>query len=64
MTLAAGELETLTLDRETMQLKNTFASKYAELAITGRWFHPLRLSHPAFMAKVTETTTSRVELKL
>lgn len=64
LTLAARELETLTLDRETMQLKDTLAIKYAELVYAGRWFDPLRESLDAFMEKVTATTTGRVKLKL
>ncbi|WOK97413.1 argininosuccinate synthase, chloroplastic isoform X1 [Canna indica] len=61
---AARELESLTLDRETMQMKDMLALKYAELVYAGRWFDPLRYSMDAFMEKITETTTGSVTLKL
>ncbi|KAJ1380464.1 Rossmann-like alpha/beta/alpha sandwich fold [Sesbania bispinosa] len=61
---AARELEFLTLDRETIQVKDSLALKYAELVYAGRWFDPLRESMDAFMQKITETTTGTVVLKL
>ncbi|GAU44984.1 hypothetical protein TSUD_184850 [Trifolium subterraneum] len=61
---AARELEFLTLDRETIQVKDSLALKYAELVYAGRWFDPLRESMDAFMQKITETTTGSVSLKL
>ncbi|KAH7388010.1 hypothetical protein KP509_16G053400 [Ceratopteris richardii] len=64
LTTAVRELESLTLDRETMQLKDTLAIKYAELVYAGRWFDPLKESLDAFMEKVTSTTTGSVILKL
>ncbi|XP_064953191.1 argininosuccinate synthase, chloroplastic-like isoform X2 [Musa acuminata AAA Group] len=61
---AARELESLTLDREAIQMKDMLALKYAELVYAGRWFDPLRHSMDAFMEKITETTTGSVTLKL
>ncbi|KAJ6690618.1 hypothetical protein OIU85_006829 [Salix viminalis] len=61
---AARELESLTLDRETMQVKDSLALKYAELVYAGRWFDPLRESMDAFMEKITEKTNGSVRLKL
>ncbi|KAG0571101.1 hypothetical protein KC19_6G211500 [Ceratodon purpureus] len=61
---ACRELEALTLDRESMQMKDTLALKYAELVYAGRWFDPLRESMDAFMEKMTETSTGEVTLKL
>ncbi|THF97514.1 hypothetical protein TEA_011302 [Camellia sinensis var. sinensis] len=61
---AARELESLTLDRETIQVKDSLALKYAELVYAGRWFDPLRESMDAFMEKITATTTGSVTLKL
>ncbi|XP_020107175.1 argininosuccinate synthase, chloroplastic-like isoform X1 [Ananas comosus] len=58
------ELESLTLDRETMQVKDMLALKYAELVYAGRWFDPLRQSMDAFMEEITKTTTGSVTLKL
>ncbi|KAF1887811.1 hypothetical protein Lal_00023819 [Lupinus albus] len=61
---AVRELESLTLDRETIQVKDSLALKYAELVYAGRWFDPLRESMDAFMQKIMETTTGSVTLKL
>lgn len=61
---AVRELESLTLDRETIQFKDIVAVKYAELVYAGRWFDPLRESMDAFMEKITATTTGSVTLKL
>ncbi|XAR67907.1 Argininosuccinate synthase [Bertholletia excelsa] len=61
---AARELESLTLDREMIQVKDSLALKYAELVYAGRWFDPLRRSMDAFMEKITATTTGSVRLKL
>ncbi|KAI5675180.1 hypothetical protein M9H77_06130 [Catharanthus roseus] len=61
---AVRELESLTLDRETIQVKDSLALKYAELVYAGRWFDPLRESMDAFMEKITSTTTGSVTLKL
>jgi argininosuccinate synthase len=64
LTTAVRELESLTLDRESMQVKDTIALKYAELVYAGRWFDPLRQSMDAFMEKITETITRDVTLIL
>ncbi|KAL5564787.1 hypothetical protein UlMin_027951 [Ulmus minor] len=61
---AARELESLTLDRETIQVKDSLALKYAELVYAGRWFDPLRESMDSFMENITKTTTGSVTLKL
>jgi argininosuccinate synthase len=61
---AARDLETLTLDRETLQLKDSLALKYAELVYAGRWFDPLRESMDAFVENISKTTTGSVSLKL
>eukprot|EP00245_Coleochaete_scutata_P006758 TRINITY_DN21536_c0_g1_i1.p1 TRINITY_DN21536_c0_g1~~TRINITY_DN21536_c0_g1_i1.p1 ORF type:complete len:491 (+),score=115.07 TRINITY_DN21536_c0_g1_i1:91-1563(+) len=64
LTLAARELEALTLDRETTQVKDQLAIKYAELVYAGRWFDPLREALDAFMESVSVTSTGSVKLKL
>ncbi|KAG9141898.1 hypothetical protein Leryth_009279 [Lithospermum erythrorhizon] len=61
---AVRELESLTLDRESMQFKDELALKYAELVYAGKWFDPLRESLDAFMQNITKTTTGSVTLKL
>ena len=64
LSAAVRELESLTLDRETMQTKDSLALKYAELVYAGRWFDPLREALDAFMDNITKTTTGSVTLKL
>uniref|UniRef100_M4DRR3 argininosuccinate synthase n=1 Tax=Brassica campestris TaxID=3711 RepID=M4DRR3_BRACM len=61
---AVQELESLTLDRESIQVKDSLALKYAEMVYAGRWFDPLKESMDAFMEKLTEKTTGSVTLKL
>ena len=61
---AARELESLTLDRESIQVKDSLALKYAELVYAGRWFDPLREAMDAFMERLTSTATGSVTLKL
>lgn len=64
LTAAVRELESLTLDRESMQSKDFNALKYAELVYAGRWFDPLREALDAYMESITRTTTGSVTLKL
>jgi len=61
---AARDLERLTLNCETLQLKDSLALKHAELVYAGRWFYPLRESMDAFVEKISETTTGSVSLTL
>ncbi|MGQ9626618.1 MAG: argininosuccinate synthase [Anaerolineae bacterium] len=62
--IAHRELESLTLDRETMHYKDLIAQRYAELVYYGLWFTPLRESLDAFIAKTQERVTGTVRLKL
>ncbi|KAL2456486.1 Argininosuccinate synthase [Forsythia ovata] len=61
---AARDLELLTLGRETMQMKNFLALKYAELVYAGRWFDSLLESMDIFMKDITKTITRYVNVKL
>ncbi len=61
---AHRELESLTLDRETLHYKEVIAPRYAELVYYGQWFTPLRESLDAFVAKTQERVTGTVRLKL
>jgi argininosuccinate synthase len=61
---AHRELESLTLDRETMHFKDTIAIRYADLVYDGRWFTPLREALDAFVAQTQEAVTGTVRLKL
>lgn len=61
---ALRELEALCLDRESAHYKEQVALKYAEMVYFGQWFTPLRESLDAFVAKLTETVSGTVRLKL
>ncbi|NYE57990.1 argininosuccinate synthase [Carboxydothermus ferrireducens DSM 11255] len=64
LTFAHRELESLTLDRQTMHFKQMVALKYAELIYDGLWFTPLREALEAFVDKTQETVTGKVRVKL
>lgn len=57
-------LETITLDRSTMSVKQHLANKYAELVYDGLWFTPLKESIDAFVDKTQETVSGDVRIKL
>ncbi|MDR0380467.1 MAG: argininosuccinate synthase [Oscillospiraceae bacterium] len=57
-------LETLTLDRDTLHMKQHLAVRFAELVYYGQWFTPLREALSAFVTKTQENVTGTVRLKL
>jgi len=61
---AVRELEALTLDRTTLHYKQKLALDYAEMVYNGLWFTPLRESLDAFFAKVAQSVTGEVTLRL
>ncbi len=61
---AHKELESITLDRETLHFKDIAALRYAELLYFGQWFTPLRQSLQAFFAEIQKPVTGSVSLKL
>ncbi len=61
---AHAELESITLDRETMHYKDVVAERYAELVYFGQWFSPLCEALNAFFEAVNKNTTGTVKLKL
>ncbi len=61
---AHRELESLVLDRQTIQFKDLAALKYAELVYDGMWFSPLRESLAAFVDATQGPVTGTVRLKL
>lgn len=61
---AHQELESLTLDREIMHLKQMFSVKFSELIYYGLWFTPLRKALSAFMDSTQEAVTGEVRMKL
>lgn len=57
-------IESLTLDREAMHLKESLMPRYAELVYNGFWFAPEREMIQAMADKSQEMVTGRVRLKL
>jgi len=57
-------LETITLDKDTMHMKERLAVNFAELVYNGQWFSTLRESLSAFVDKTQEMVTGKVRLKL
>jgi argininosuccinate synthase len=61
---AHKELESITLDRETLHFKECVSQKYAELVYFGQWFTPLREALDAFFEKTQEKVTGEIQLNL
>src|SRR5579864_7614686 len=61
---AHQELESLTLDKNTLHYKQKLALDYAEMVYNGLWFVPLREALDAFFEKTSETTTGEITLGL
>lgn len=61
---AHRELESLVLDRETIQFKDLAALKYAELVYNGMWYSPLREALDAFVDSTQGPVSGKVLLKL
>ena len=61
---AHKELESLVLDRATIQYKDVIALKYAEIVYDGLWFTPLREALDAFIDSTQGPVTGSVRLKL
>lgn len=57
-------LESICLDKYTMQYKDTIATKYAELVYNGMWYSKLRGALDGFVDVTQETVTGTVRLKL
>lgn len=61
---AHRELESLVLDKDTIQFKDMVALKYAELVYNGLWFAPLREALAAFVDTTQGPVTGVVRMKL
>ena len=57
-------LESICLDKHTMQYKDMVAPKYAELVYNGMWYSRLREALDGFVSVTQETVTGTVRLKL
>ncbi len=61
---AIGQLEQITIDRDTLHMKQQLSGRFAELVYYGQWYTPLRESLSAFADKACEYVTGDVRLKL
>jgi argininosuccinate synthase len=61
---AHRQMETLTMDREVMHLRDSLVPKYSELVYYGFWFSPERLALQAFVAESQKNVTGTVRVKL
>lgn len=61
---AHDHIESMTLDRETMHMKEMLMPRFAELVYYGLWYSPLREALSAFFGKTQERVTGDVRLKL
>ncbi|MGA0844963.1 MAG: argininosuccinate synthase [Luteolibacter sp.] len=58
------QLESLTMDREVMQLRDSLIPKYAQLVYNGFWFAPEREAIQALVSETQKTVSGEVRLKL
>ena len=61
---AHRQIESLTMDREVMHLRDGFIPKYAELVYYGFWYSPERLALQAFVEESQKNVTGTVRVKL
>ncbi len=61
---AHRQMETLTMDREVMHLRDTLIPKYSELVYNGFWFSPEREALQALVTETQRDVTGVVRLKL
>jgi argininosuccinate synthase len=61
---AHRQMETLTMDREVMHLRDTLIPRYAELVYYGYWFAPERIALQAFVTESQRNVTGTVRVKL
>ncbi len=61
---ARRALESLTLDREVLHLRDSLIPRYAEMVYYGFWFSPERQALQSFMDDCQRDVTGRVRLKL
>jgi argininosuccinate synthase len=61
---AHRQVESITMDREVMHLRDSLIPKYAELVYYGFWFSPEREALQAFVTESQKNVTGTVRLKL
>lgn len=57
-------LESITLDKDTLNFKSMVASKFGELLYGAKWFSPLTKSLSAFVDETQKNVTGTVKMKL
>ncbi len=62
--IAHRAIESITLDREVLHLRDSLSPKYAELVYYGYWFSPERLALQRLMDEAQKGVTGTVRLKL
>lgn len=61
---AHRKMESITMDRDVMHLRDSLITKYASLVYNGFWFAPERLALQALVAESQKNVTGTVRLKL
>jgi argininosuccinate synthase len=61
---AHRQMETLTMDREVMHLRDSLIPRYAELVYYGYWFAPERLALQAFVTESQRNVSGTIRVKL
>jgi argininosuccinate synthase len=61
---AHRQIETLTMDREVMHLRDSLIPRYSELVYNGFWFSPERKALQALITETQRDVTGLVRLKL
>jgi argininosuccinate synthase len=61
---AHRKMESLTMDRDVMHLRDSLISKYASLVYNGFWFAPERLAIQALVGESQKNVSGTVRLKL
>ncbi|MGF9915626.1 argininosuccinate synthase [Paenibacillus ehimensis] len=61
---AHRKMESLTMDREVMHLRDSFISRYSSLVYNGFWFAPERLALQALVSESQKNVSGTVRLKL
>jgi argininosuccinate synthase len=61
---AHRQMETLTMDREVMHLRDSLIPRYGELVYYGYWFSPERLALQSFITESQKNVSGTVRVKL
>ena len=61
---AHRQMESLTMDREVMHLRDSLIPRYAELVYYGYWYSPERLALQAFVKESQKNVSGTVRVKL